>query len=121
VYLVEATAIGLVPFAGGLAGASAAILLSGICNGFGNIVMITLLQKWAPAPLLGRVMSLVMLAGIGSFPASVAVAGVLVRQLGPNPFFPVAGAVLGVAILAGLTQRELRDFGSPPTATAASQ
>jgi len=118
VYLVEAAAIGFIPFLGGLAGAAGAILAAGICNGFGNIVLITLLQQWAPERLLGRVMSLVMLAGFGSFPASVAVAGVLLRSLGPDPFFPVAGAVLGIAILLGLTQREMRDFGVAATAVA---
>jgi MFS family permease len=110
-YLVEATAIGFIPFLGGLAGATVAILVAGVCNGFGNIVLITLLQQWAPQRLLGRVMSLVMLAGFGTFPASVAVAGVLVRNLGPDPFFPVAGGVLCAAILFGLTRRELREFG----------
>lgn len=110
-YLLEAAAVSGVPFLGGLAGAAAAIALFGICNGFGNIVVITLLQQWAPGQLLGRVMSLVMLAAMGTFPASVAVSGVLVRHLGPAPFFPVAGIVLAVAILGALTQREFRDFG----------
>lgn len=111
-FLLAAVAICLVPFLDGLVGASAAILIAGICNGFGNIVMITLLQQWAPSRLLGRVMSLVMLASLGSFPVSVAVSGVLVRHLGPAPFFPVAGLLLAVSIAAALTQRELRYFGA---------
>ena len=41
-------------------------------------------------------------------PVSVAVSGVLVGLLGPVPFFPVAGAVLAVAIPGALTQREVR-------------
>jgi hypothetical protein len=52
----------------------------------------------------------------------VAVSGVLVRHLGPAPFFPIAGAVVGVAMLGGLTQREFRTFGAadgPQTANAA--
>jgi len=110
-FLIEGAAICLVPFLGGLAGACAAILLVAICNGFGNIVVITLIQQWAPGHLLGRVMSLVMLASMGSFPASVAVSGVLVRHLGPAPFFPVAGIVLAVSVLGALSQREFRDFG----------
>ena len=111
-YLIAAASVSLVPFLGGLAGSAAAILVFGAVNGFGNIVLITLLQQWAPAHLLGRVMSLVMLAGIGSFPASVAISGVLVHRLGPSPFFPVAGVVLAITILGALTQREMRDFGS---------
>lgn len=111
-FLVAAVAVCLVPFLGGLPGAAAAILVLAIGSGFGNIVIITLLQQWAPGQLLGRVMSLVMLASIGSFPASVAVSGLLAHRLGPSPFFPVAGLVLGITILVALTQRELRDFGA---------
>jgi hypothetical protein len=48
----------------------------------------------------------------GSFPLSVAVSGVLIRHLGPSLFFPIAGAVVAVAILGGLTQREFREFGT---------
>jgi hypothetical protein len=37
---------------------------------------------------------------------------VLVRHIGPSLFFPVAGALVAVAILGGLTQREFREFGA---------
>ena len=76
------------------------------------MIVITPVQRWAPPRLLGRVMSVVMLAGLGSFPLSVAVSGVLVRHLGPAPFFPVAGAVVAVAILGALSRAEFRDFGT---------
>ena len=111
-FLGSAVAISLVPFLGSLPGAAAATLVFGACTGFGNIVMITLLQQWAPAALLGRIMGVVMLASMGTFPISVAVTGVLVGVFGPTPFFPVAGAALAVAILGALTQREIRDFGT---------
>jgi predicted MFS family arabinose efflux permease len=120
-FLVSAIGIALVPFLGGLPGAAAATLVLGAGTGFGNIVMITLLQQWAPAQLLGRIMGVVMLASMGTFPVSVALSGVLVRALGPTPFFPVAGAALAVAILGALTQREIRDFGTeaaPPARPA---
>ncbi|HEY7145721.1 MAG TPA: MFS transporter [Streptosporangiaceae bacterium] len=110
-FVVQGLAAALVPFLGGLPGACGAAFAIGICNGFANIVMITLLQQWAPPALLGRVMSLIMLAAMGMFPVSVAVSGVAVREFGPRPFFPVAGAVLGVAALLALTQRVLRAFG----------
>ena len=54
-----------------------------------------------------------MLCAFGSFPLSVAVSGVLVRHLGPSLFFPVAGGLVAVAILGGLTQREFRASGRP--------
>jgi len=121
-YLTGGVAISLVPFLGGLAGAAAAALVFGATAGFGNVIIITLLQQWAPARLLGRVMGLVMLASIGTFPASVALSGVIVGSLGPAPFFPAVGAVLAAAVLLALTLREFRDFGAkltPPVAQAA--
>ncbi len=121
-FVIGGTAIAFVPFLGGLPGAAAADLVFGAAAGFGNVIIITLLQQWAPAHLLGRVMSLVMLASIGAFPASVALSGVIVRNIGPAPFFPAAGAVLALAVLLALTQRQFRDFGAaarPPADQAA--
>ena len=111
-FLIEAAGIGLIPYLGGEAGAAAALFVTGACNGLGNVTVLTVLQKWAPPALLGRVMSMLMLCAFGSFPLSVAVSGVLVRHLGPSLFFPVAGGLVAVAILGGLTQREFRDFGA---------
>ena len=111
-FLIEATGIALIPYLGGEAGAAAALFVVGACNGLGNVTVLTVLQKWAPPALLGRVMSMLMLCAFGSFPLSVAVSGVLVRHLGPSLFFPVAGGLVAVAILAGLTQREFRVFGA---------
>ena len=121
-FLAEAVAVSLLPFLGGLPGAAAAAAVLGACNGFSNIIMITLLQQWAPGYLLGRVMSLVMLAAMGTYPISVAVTGAAVHSFGPAPFFPVAGGVLAVAILGALTQRVIRTFGAtqmPPGALEA--
>ncbi len=111
-YLVDAAAICAVPFLGGLAGAATAMAITGLANSFGNVMLITLIQQWAPPRLLGRVMSLFMLASFGTFPISVAVAGVLVRHLHAPPFFPVAGITLGVAVLIALSQRATRQFGA---------
>ena len=72
-FLAEAFAIAVIPFLGGLAGTAAATFAMGACNGLGNVIFLTLVQRWAPPRLLGRVMSAVMLAGLGSFPLSVAV------------------------------------------------
>ncbi len=110
-FLIGGVAISFVPCLGGLAGAAAALVF-GATGSFGNVIFITLLQRWAPAHLLGRVMSLVMLASIGAFPASVALSGVIVHALGPAPFFPAAGAVLSLSVLLAMTLREFRDFGA---------
>jgi Major Facilitator Superfamily len=115
-FLIEAAGIGLIPYLGGEAGAAAALFVVGACNGLGNVTLLTVLQKWAPPALLGRVMSMLMLCAFGSFPLSVTVSGVLVRHLGPSLFFPVAGGLVAVAILGGLTQREFRTFGAAESA-----
>jgi ABC-type thiamin/hydroxymethylpyrimidine transport system permease subunit len=112
VFLVDATALALTPYLGGEAGAAAALFVMGAANGLGNVTVLTVLQKWAPPALLGRVMAALMLCAFGSFPLSVVIAGVLVRHIGPALFFPVAGGLVAVAILAGLTQREFREFGA---------
>jgi hypothetical protein len=46
------------------------------------------------------------------FPISVALAALVVRRWGPTPFFLLAAVTLTVAILAGLSQRAWRDFGT---------
>jgi MFS family permease len=112
VFLAEAVAIALTPYLGGEAGAAAMLFVTGAANGLGNVTVLTVLQKWTPPALLGRVMSAVMFCAFGSFPLSVAISGVLVRHIGPSLFFPVAGALLAVAILGGLTQREFRMLGA---------
>ncbi len=110
--LVTGASIAAMPFLGGLPGASVAALLLGVGTGFGNAVLITLMQKWVPGELLGRVMSLVMMCAIGSFPVTTALTGVLVRVLGPPPFFLIAGAGVAAAILVALGQPVFRGFGA---------
>jgi MFS family permease len=113
-FLIAAVAIGLAPFLGGLPGAAGAMFVFGLALGFDGVLSITLLQQWAPPDMLGRVMGLVMLASVGAFPLSTALAGVLTRHLGPGPVFPIAAALLAAAMLAALTQRDFRNFGTTP-------
>jgi Major Facilitator Superfamily len=112
VFLIDGTALALTPYLGGEAGAAAAMFVAGAANGLGNVTFLTVLQKRTPTALLRRVMSALMLCAFGSYPLSVAVSGVLVRHIGPSLFFPIAGALVVVAILGGLTQREFREFGA---------
>jgi predicted MFS family arabinose efflux permease len=111
-FVVDATALALTPYLGGEAGAAAALFVMGAANGLGNVTFLTVMQKRTPPALLGRVMSAVMLCAFGSYPLSVALSGVLVRHIGPTPFFPVAGGLVALALLIGLTQREFREFGA---------
>jgi len=117
-FLVEAACLALVPYLGGAIPAAAALLAFGALNGFGSIILITAFQRWAPPAILGQLTALLLLAAIGVFPVSVFLAGLLVQQLGPAPFFPLAGTLLAVAIAASLTQHAWRNFGSSAGAHA---
>jgi MFS family permease len=71
------------------------LLLVGIGNGSLSISLITSMQRQTPKAMLGRVMSLVMLAGVGLVPVSQALTGALLKLTISGVF---AGA--GVLILA---------------------
>ena len=111
-YLVEALFLAVVPYLGGVVLVGTALAVTGVMNGFGNVVMITVFQRWAPPDLLGRLTGLLLLASFGVFPVSVALGAVVVHDLGPAPFFPIAAAALAAAILLGLTQRSWRQLGT---------
>jgi MFS family permease len=83
-----------------------------VCTAYGDIILITLLQQWAPPELLGRVMSMIMLASMGSFPVSVAISGFLVDKFGPEPFFPVGAVTLTLAVIYALCRPEIRTLGA---------
>jgi hypothetical protein len=110
-FIIGGGAISLVPYLGGEAGAAAALLFLGACNGLGNVLFYTMAQRSIPSAILGRVLSMIMLCSAGTFPLSVAVTGVLIRHIGTTPFFPIAGIFLVVAVLGGNSQRAFRDFG----------
>ena len=44
------------------------------------------------------------------YPLSVAIVGVVVEHLGPAIIFPASGAVLCIAVVFGLFQKELREL-----------
>ena len=111
-FVVAAVAIAVAPFLGGLPGLAAALAVFGLAVGFDQVVSVTVIQRWAPPDMLGRVWGLLLLAATGSFPLSTIIAGQLVRHLGPTPVFPISGAVLALAMLWGLAHREFREFGT---------
>lgn len=111
-FLGEAAFMTAVPYLGSAIGAGAALVALGALNGFGNVVTITAFQRWAPAELMGRLMGLVMLSSMGIFPVSVLLGGLVVHDLGPAAFFPLAAAILAAALAVALSQRRWREFGS---------
>ena len=111
-FIIAAVAIAAAPFLGGLPGVAAGMAVFGLAIGFDNVVSVTVIQRWAPPALLGRVWGLLLLASAASFPVSTFVAGLLTRHLGPTLVFPITGALLALSMAYGLTQREFRDFGT---------
>jgi MFS family permease len=111
-FLAEAAAIALIPYLGSTLAAAATLVAFGLLNGFGNVVTITAFQRWAPPSVMGRLAGLLMLASLGVFPVSVALAALVVHGFGPALFFPLAAVTLAAALLAGLSQRTWRNFGA---------
>jgi predicted MFS family arabinose efflux permease len=119
-FLAEAACIAVVPYLGVTFAVAAAMAGLGVLNGFGNVLTITAFQRWAPPSALGRLAGLLTLTSFGVFPISVALAALVVRRWGPTPFFLLAAVTLTVAIVAGLSQRAWRDFGSSQSTTPES-
>jgi len=78
----------------------ALLAVLGVGNGYVAVVLMTLLQRITPSAMLGRVMSLVMLAMLGVTPISTAVSGA-VLTLGPTVLFVACGAgMLAITVVA---------------------
>ena len=100
----------------------ALLAVLGVGNGYVAVVLMTLLQRITPAAMLGRVMSLVMLAMLGVTPISTAVSGA-VLSLGTTVLFVACGAgMLAVAALAATCRNSWSlaalEAGVPPAAEA---
>jgi MFS family permease len=81
--------------------ADAAILLIGLGAGFINVRVIAWLQARTDEAFRGRVMSLVMLGGVGLMPFSLAISGVIIDLGAVTLLFSVAGAIVVAAVLGG--------------------
>jgi len=113
-FIIEGAAMSLMPFLGGEVGAAIALLFIGACSGAGGVIFFTIAQRQTPPAILGRVMSVIIMCGVGAFPLSVVVTGLLIRHFGTTPFFLLAGIILILAIIGGNTQRDFRDFATLP-------
>ncbi len=110
VAILQASAISLVPYTGGLIGALVCMLIMGVANSITNVLFTTLIQQTLPRAQLGRLMSVIMFASFGSYPISVLLAGILVTHTGPAILFPISGAFLTIGALFGLSRREIRQL-----------
>jgi hypothetical protein len=83
----------------------ALLAVLGVGDGYVAVTLMTTVQRVTPKAMLGRIMSLVMLAVMGVQPASTAVAGAVIG-LGTDALFLGCGAgVLVVAIVAWVFRR----------------
>ena len=98
------------PYLGSLWATGVTLAIGDGFYSYGNLVFITVMQRWAPPKLLGRIMGLLLMGSFAAYPVSVALGGVMVRAFGPTPLFPAAAGILVLALLGGLSQKTWRDF-----------
>jgi MFS family permease len=85
------------------------LVVLGFADGTLLVLVITVVQQMVPREMLGRAMAVMTFMQIGSFPISVALAGLVVDRWGLATAFGVGGAgVLAVALL-GACQRVVRN------------
>ena len=78
-------------------------------GGYTNIMFTTWLQARTPQKVMGRVMSLLMIASIGLSPISNAVSGALIK-LSLGWVFVGAGAMMALLSLAAGTRQEIAEM-----------
>ena len=78
--------------------AAANLFVLGILNGYLGVLLITGLQRNTPKEMLGRLMSMVVLANLGLMPLSQAVAGAMLRWNIPALFLLAGGLMLACAV-----------------------
>jgi hypothetical protein len=86
------------------------MLLLGAGNGYVAILMFTWMQTNTPKDMLGRMMSMVMLAGNGLVPISQAISGALIKW-SLETLFVSAGILIVFVSLWAAMQPGLKAFG----------
>ncbi|MDE0078772.1 MAG: MFS transporter [Caldilineaceae bacterium] len=89
--------------------AAALVVAIGVMGGYTNIMFTTWLQARTPQKVMGRVMSLLMIASIGLSPISNAVSGALIK-LSLGWVFVGAGAMMALLSLAAGLRREIAEM-----------
>lgn len=90
-------------------------LIIGIGGGYTDVLFATWLQARTPQRMLGRVMSLLMIATVGLGPLSNAVSGALIK-LSLEWVFVGAGGLIALLCLAVGFRREVRTMAMPASA-----
>ena len=87
-------------------------LIIGLGGGYTDVIFATWLQARTPQRMLGRVMSLLMIATVGLGPVSNVLAGALIK-LSLEGVFIGAGALIALLCLAVGFRREVRTMAMP--------
>ncbi len=108
--------VALLGIAAGMIPAALIALGMGVANGYTVIIFITWLQNRTPDAMLGRVMSLMMLATQGLAPISNAIAGAVI-DINLVGMFLIAGSTMTVIALLAAINPQTRSLEEIPTAT----
>lgn len=92
-------------------------LIIGLGGGYTDVIFATWLQARTPQRMLGRVMSLLMIATVGLGPVSNVLAGALIK-LSLEGVFIGAGALIALLCLAVGFRREVRTMAMPASVRA---
>jgi MFS family permease len=98
VFVIFGIGLGLMGLISSTIFAFVILFVMGTCNGVLAIILITALQRKTPKEMLGRVMSLVTLAGVGLQPISQALTGAIIK-LSLNGLFYGAGILMALVAL----------------------
>ena len=92
--------------------AASIVVVIGVMGGYTNIIFTTWLQARTPQKMLGRVMSLLMIASIGLSPFSNAASGALIK-ISLGWVFVGAGAMMALLSLVAGLRREIVEMEMP--------
>ncbi|HEX4206059.1 MAG TPA: MFS transporter [Ktedonobacteraceae bacterium] len=103
-FFIEGVLITLLPFMGSVSIGVLIMVVAGVLNGLGNVVVLSIIQGQLPAHLMGRVMSVLAFANFGLYPFSVAIAGIIVPRYGTISIFIATGLLIAVPCIVGCLQ-----------------
>jgi MFS family permease len=110
---VGTLAIGLLAFAPGALVAAALLAMVGFAGQIAEVTWATLLQKFVPPDLLGRVTSTDWLVSLSLQPLGVALAVPVATWIGVPAAFAVGAAITVGTMAAGLAWRPVREIEAP--------
>jgi hypothetical protein len=103
------------------------MLVMGVLNGYLSIMLITGLQRNTPREMLGRIMSMVLLANLVFMPLSQTIAGAVLRWnvpllfVGAGVLMALCAVYLAVPKIGSLLSAQLASNQSGPAKAEASQ